>query len=199
MHQQLRSAAGTWHVMIMNHAQFTHCVVTRLLRGSICLSAVDHCPKTQTKLVRTQMLLSPLLLTTAFKPLGFPAAAEQTNEQQLATIHLQIIHHQHFKSSKHSSSNPSSTSTGGNGNSSSSNSSTKTIETSSSQLDLARLEEQHGVKVLKLLTTQGSEVPCEDDYEEAVMQLLTLQGGEHVWLIAQSTGRPRRSLSLHYC
>jgi hypothetical protein len=55
-------------------------------------------------------------------------------------------------------------------------------------LDLARLEEQHGVKIVKLLTTQGSEAPGEADYEEAVMQVLQLQGGEHVWLIAKSTG-----------
>jgi hypothetical protein len=113
------------------------------------------------------------------------AAAEQKTEQQLATIHLQIIHHQrHLGSSKRNSSNPSSNSTSSNNNINS----TETIETSSSELDLARLEEQHVVKILKLLTTQGSATPNEDEYEEAVMQVLQLQGGDHVWLIAQSTG-----------
>jgi hypothetical protein len=115
------------------------------------------------------------------------AAAEQKNEQQLATIHLQIIHQRHLGPRKHNSSNPFSNSTSGN----STTSSTKTIETSSSQLDLARLEEQHGVKILKLLTTQDSEAPVEDEYEEAVMQIVQLQDGDHVWLIAKSTGRQK--------
>lgn len=107
------------------------------------------------------------------------AQGQPKGEQQPAVIHLQILHRRPRIRNSRPTSSPDS--------SSSSNSSTKTIETSSSQLDLARLEEQHAVKILKLLTTHDCEVPGEDQYEEAVMQLLTLEPGDHVWLIAQST------------
>uniref|UniRef100_A0A383V8J0 Uncharacterized protein n=1 Tax=Tetradesmus obliquus TaxID=3088 RepID=A0A383V8J0_TETOB len=103
------------------------------------------------------------------------AQGQPKGEQQPAVIHLQILHRRHRHSKPISSPDGSSSS------------SIKTIETSSSQLDLARLEEQHAVKILKLLTTHDCEVPGEDQYEEAVMQLLTLEPGGHVWLIAQST------------
>jgi hypothetical protein len=96
-----------------------------------------------------------------------PAAAQQEQEQQPAVIHLQILHRKHHAvtSSKSKGSN------GSNDCSSSYCSSSKTIETSSSQLDLARLEEQHAVKVLKLLTRRDNEGPSEDEYEESVTQV----------------------------
>lgn len=66
--------------------------------------------------------------------------------------------------------------------------SNKTIIASSRELDLSRLELEYSAKVLKVAVTSSNEAPAQEQYQAAVADAIHLQAGEHIWLIAQSTG-----------
>ncbi|KAF8063714.1 hypothetical protein HT031_003569 [Scenedesmus sp. PABB004] len=62
-----------------------------------------------------------------------------------------------------------------------------TTLTTGSQLDLPRLEEAQGVKVLRVATTRRAAPPPGDgEFEESLATVLSCLPGEHIWLDAEA-------------